>query len=85
MQIWVADVKRKNELQSEYYGRIVLKCFQVSLLPHPEPTWLDPISEYECRRQLVGVEDLVYTTLERYPGICYSILLWEAQGMLFTY
>ncbi|KAG7439310.1 uncharacterized protein BT62DRAFT_1081663 [Guyanagaster necrorhizus] len=39
-----------------------------SSLRHPEPSWADPTSEYECPRNLAGVENLVSNALENCYG-----------------
>ncbi|KAK0237130.1 hypothetical protein EDD85DRAFT_836212 [Armillaria nabsnona] len=66
-QIWVADV-RKKETEASSWRCVVLKLFQASLLPFPQPTWQDPFGEYSCPRQLACVEELVYNALQDIQG-----------------
>ncbi len=66
-QLWVADV-RKKENEASSWGCMVLKLFQASLLPFPQPTWQDPFGEYSCPRQLACVEELVYNALQDIQG-----------------
>ncbi|KAK0237137.1 hypothetical protein EDD85DRAFT_836288 [Armillaria nabsnona] len=63
-QLWVADVRKNNES----WGCVVLKLFQASLLPFPQPTWQDPFGEYSCPRQFACVEELVYNALQDIQG-----------------
>ncbi|KAK0436705.1 hypothetical protein EV421DRAFT_1907764 [Armillaria borealis] len=65
-QVWVADVRKHNDESS--WGCVVLKLFQASLLPFPQPTWQDPFGEYSCPRQLACVEELVYNALQDIQG-----------------